>query len=217
MKTALLIGATGLVGSSLLDLLVRDDRFDKIKVFTRKSTGKRDLRLEEFIVDFDNIQGWAEHISGDVLFSAMGTTIKKAGSKDVQYKIDFTYQYQVAEHGAKNGVNTYVLVSSAGADPGSTVFYSRMKGELENAIRKLNFKRIRIIQPGILDGNRTESRPMEKIAIHVARGVAFIPGIKKYRPIQAEIVAKAMINACFDESAGTMKYTLEEVFTLAVG
>jgi len=217
MITALLIGATGLVGSHLLDLLVKDDRFDKIKVLTRKSTGKRNIKLEEVVIDFDNIKEWASQLSGDVVFSALGTTLKKAGSKDTQYKIDFTYQYQVAEHAAQNGVGTYVLVSSAGADPGSQVFYSRMKGELETAIAGLPFRRIRIIRPGILDGDRAEARPMEKLAIHIARGVAFVPGIKKYRPIHAEIVAKAMIHACFDERAGTRKYTLEEVFTLAAG
>ena len=217
MKTALLIGATGLVGSHLLDLLMKDTRFDKIKVFTRKPTGKIDLKLEEFVVDFDNIGDWASHLSGDVLFSALGTTIKKAGSKDAQYKTDFSYQLGVAEHAAQNGVGTYVLVSSAGADAGSIVFYSRMKGELEAAIEKLSFQRVRIMQPGILDGERAESRPMEKLAIQVTRAVASIPGIRKFRPVHAEIVAKAMINACFDEQAGTRKYTLEEVFTLAAG
>jgi uncharacterized protein YbjT (DUF2867 family) len=217
MKTALIIGATGLVGSHLLDQLLNDPRFGKIRIFTRKSTGKKDEKLEEFVIDFDNMQDWASQLSGDVLFSALGTTIKKAGSKDAQYKIDFAYQYQVAEHAVRNGVKTYVLVSSAGADSGSMVFYSRMKGELENAISKLSYKSIRIIQPGILDGERRESRPMEKLAIQFANAVAFIPGIKKYRPIHAELVAKAMINASFDELSGTRKYTLEEVFTLAAG
>jgi uncharacterized protein YbjT (DUF2867 family) len=215
MKTAILIGATGLVGSHLLNQLINDTRFDKIRVFTRKSTGKKDEKLEEYIIDFDDMKEWAHRLSGDVLFSALGTTLKKAGSKDAQFKIDFSYQYNIADHASQNGVGTYVLVSSAGADPGSKVFYSRMKGELEEAINKLNFTSIRIIQPGILDGERDESRPMEKFAIQVARALVYVPGIKRFRPIHAETVAKAMINACFDESAGTRIYTLEEVFTLA--
>jgi uncharacterized protein YbjT (DUF2867 family) len=217
MKTTLLIGATGLVGSYLLDLLLKDSRFDKIKVFTRRSTGKKDIKLEEFVIDFDNIEEWSHHLSGDVLFSALGTTISKAGSKDEQYKIDFTYQYNVADQAAKNGVGTYVLVSSAGADPSSKIFYSRMKGELEKTVSKLKFQNIRIIQPGILDGERSESRPMEKLVISVSRGLIYIPGLKKFRPIHAETVAKAMINAFFDGSAGICTYTLEEVFALATG
>ena len=217
MNTALIIGATGLVGSHLLNILLNDTMFEKIKVFTRKPTGKKDNKLEEFIIDFDKMQEWAYHLSGDVLFSALGTTLKKAGSKDAQYKIDFSYQYNVADRAAQNGVNTYVLVSSAGANSRSKVFYSRIKGELEDAAGKLTFKSIRILQPGILDGERPESRPVEKLAISVARGLIHIPGLKRFRPIHADTVAKAMINACVDKTAGVRKYTLEEVFKLASG
>lgn len=215
MKTAIIIGATGLVGSHLLDLLLQDARFGKIKVFTRKSTGKEDTKLEEFVIDFDRMEEWGHHLSGDVLFSALGTTIRKAGSKDAQYKIDFSYQHDVAAKAAGNRVSSYVLVSSAGADPGSTIFYSKMKGGLEVAIKKLHFRCIRIIRPGILDGERNESRPMEKVAVGISRGLIWIPGLKKYRPVHASTVAKAMINACFDETAGTLTYTLEDVFELA--
>jgi uncharacterized protein YbjT (DUF2867 family) len=215
MKTALMIGATGLVGSHLLDLLLKDPRFNKVKVFTRRSTGKKDEKLEEFVIDFDDMKGWAHLISGDILFSSMGTTIGKAGSQDAQYKIDYTYQYEVAYQASQNSVGTYVLVSSAGASPGSKIFYSRMKGELEEAVSKLPFHNIRILQPGILDGPRGESRPAEKMAIQISRVLTYIPGVKKFRPIHAEIVAKAMINASFDYQAGIRKYTLEEVFTLA--
>jgi uncharacterized protein YbjT (DUF2867 family) len=217
MKTALIIGATGLVGSHLLDLLLNDARFEKIKVFTRRPTGIKHSKLEEIVTDFDKMHEWSHQLSGDVLFSALGTTIKKAGSKDTQYKIDFSYQYDVADHAKQNGVGTYVLVSSAGADPRSKVFYSRMKGELEEAISKLKFQNIRIIRPGILDGERSESRPMEKLAVAVSRRLVYMPCLKRFRPIHAETVAKAMINACFEESAGIRKYELEEVFTLASG
>jgi uncharacterized protein YbjT (DUF2867 family) len=215
MKSALLIGATGLVGSHLLDLLLKDDRFGIIKVFARKSTGKKNDKIEEYLVDFDKMGEWARYLTGDVLFSALGTTIRKAGSQSAQYRVDFTYQYDTALNAAENGVSTYVLVSSAGASPGSKVFYSRMKGELEEAVCKLAFNKIRIIRPGILDGNRNESRPMEKFAIGVSRGLAYVPGLRQFRPVHAETVAKAMINACFDEPARIGKYTLEEVFTLS--
>ena len=97
MKTALLIGATGLVGGALLDLLLNDNRFEKVKVFVRRSTGESHPKLEEYQVDFDTLLTWKEFLKGDVLFSALGTTLKKAGSKEAQYKIDYTYQYELAK------------------------------------------------------------------------------------------------------------------------
>ena len=110
-----------------------------------------------------------------------------------------------------------MLVSSAGASPASKVFYSRIKGELEDAVCRLDFRKIRIIRPGILDGPRMESRPMEKAAIIVSRIFSYLPGIRQFRPIHARIVAKAMINAALDETGGIKKYTLAGVFDLGGG
>jgi len=217
METALLIGATGLVGSHLLDLLMNDERFSKVKVFTRTPTGKKSDKIEEHVIDFDKMDDWAPLLKGDILFSSLGTTIKKAGSQDAQYKIDYTYQYEVAARAAQNGVGTYVLVSSAGASSKSKIFYSRMKGELDEAVSKLSFQNIRIILPGILDGQRNESRPLEKAAIEISRILTYIPGIRQFRPVHANVVAKAMINAAFDGSDRVRKYELEEVFTIAGG
>ena len=217
MRTAIIIGATGLVGSHLLDLLLKDERFSKVKVFIRKSTGKKSDKIEEHVIDFDKMDDWALLLKGDILFSSLGTTIKKAGSQDAQYKIDYTYQYELAAWAAQNGVGTYVLVSSAGASSKSKIFYSRMKGELDEAVSKLSFQNIRIILPGILDGQRNESRPFEKAAIEISRILAYIPGIRQFRPVHANVVAKAMINAAFDGSDRVRKYELEEVFTIARG
>jgi len=212
MKTAIVIGATGLIGSHLIELLIQDPGFGRVQVYARRTTGVSDSKLEEHIVDFDHPETWSSHVSGDILFSAMGTTIRKAGSQKAQYLIDHTYQYRMAESAVKSGTGTYVLVSSAGASPSSNIFYSRIKGELEEDVKKLPFQRIRIIQPGILDGERQENRPMERAMISMARGLKYIPGLKKYRPIHGRMVAQTMIRAALDETPGIRTYTLEEVF-----
>ena len=211
--TANIIGATGLVGSQLLNFLIEDDRFAQINVFTRRSTGFTNAKIKEYLVDFNGIANWGKLLQGDVLFSCMGTTLKTAGSKGNQYRIDYSYQFEVAEYAAKNGVVDYVLISSAGANAKSKVFYSRMKGELEHAVEELGFRKIIILRPSILDGNRKEKRTAEAISIRMGRWLTkFI--FKKYRPIKDKIVAFAMINSVFVEPHKVV-YELDEIFELA--
>ncbi len=195
MKTAIVLGATGLVGSKLLDNLLRDDGFSKVKVLSRRSTGVAHEKLEEIIVNFDQPEDWADKVIGDVLFCAFGTTLKKAGSKEAQYKIDYHYQYLVARLAAENGVLDCVLVSSPGANSDSKVFYTRMKGDLDRDVSKLGFDRFIIIQPSVLVGERPENRTGEKIGIFLGKALLWIPGLRKYRPISGQNVAKAMIKA----------------------
>ena len=195
MKTALILGATGLVGSKLLGLLLKDDSFSKVRVLSRRSTGFSHEKLEEVLIDFERPEDWADKVLGDVLFSAFGTTLKKAGSKEVQYKIDYHYQYLVARLAAENGVLDCVLVSSPGASPDSKFFYNRMKGDLDRDVSKLGFDRFLIIQPSVLTGERPERRTGEKIGIILGKALLWIPGIRKYRPITGQKVAKAMIMA----------------------
>lgn len=215
MKTAILLGATGLVGDYLLRQLLLDDRFTAVKVLARRSTGYQNPKLTEHIVDFHQPQQWSNLLTGDVLFSMLGTTLRQAGSQAAQYEIDYTYQYQVAQAAAEHSVETYVLVSSAGADAESLVFYSRMKGELERDVKKLPFRRIRILQPGMLAGPRKEPRTGERLGLVLGSLISQVPVLRQYRPIHGRTVAQAMINAALDETPGVQTISLEEVFERA--
>ncbi len=217
MKTAIVIGATGLVGKQLVKLLLEDERYISVKVFVRRPTSIFHSKLEEEIVDFDKIDEWKHRLTGDELFSALGTTIKKAGSKEAQYKIDFTYQFKIAEAAALNGIENYFLVSSAGANTASNNFYLKIKGELEEQIERLSFKKYIIIQPSLLLGHREEIRRGEKIAsVLMPLVTKVIPPLKKYRPIEGLTVARALQNTANSFLPNrTIRYTLDEIFSVA--
>ena len=216
MKTAIIIGATGLVGNLITRKLLEDNRYEKVKVFVRRSLNINNPKLEEHIVDFDNIALWKNNLSGDEFYSALGTTLKKAGSKDAQYKIDFTYQYEAANAASENGVKNYLLVSSLGANSKSSNFYLRMKGSLDEKVRLLSFDRIRIFRPSILVGDRSEKRFGESLGIKIAGTLTkIIPALKKYRPIKASQVAEAMIKSANQNLSDKIKiYNSEEIFVL---
>ena len=148
--TAILIGATGATGNELLQLLLNDADFSKVIVFGRNAPKTVHPKLESRVVDFDQIEKWKNEIQGDVLFSALGTTLKQAGSKDLQYKIDVTYQLEVAKAAAHNDVSQLVLVSSYGANKNASFFYPKIKGILEEEVKKLSFKALHIFQPPVL-------------------------------------------------------------------
>lgn len=216
MKTAIIIGATGLVGSELTKKLLIDNRYDKVKVFVRRTTGISNIKIEEHIVDFDKIETWKNQLIGDELYSALGTTIKKAGSKEVQYKIDFDYQYITAKLASENGVQKYLLVSSIGANSKSKNFYLNMKGNLDNAVQLFPFDQILIFRPSILVGERLEKRFGESLGIKIAGAITkIIPAVKKYRPIRAAQVAEAMIKSANMNLTDKLKiFEPEDIFNL---
>lgn len=214
---AVVIGATGLVGNALVQQLISHDSFVHILVFGRRKTGLQHPKLKEVIIDFDKPEEWSGLVRGSILFSALGTTILQAGSQDAQYRVDFTYQYRFAEAAANNNIGKFVLVSSVGATPASRFFYTRMKGELEKAIKVFPFGQIDIIQPGFLDGagERKDNRRLEKIGVAVTKGLNRIGLFRKYRPVKGDMVARAMINATLKDNPGVHVWPLEELFRLA--
>ena len=213
-KTAIIIGATGLTGSNLLQQLLKDDDFSTVKIFVRTATGFLHSKIQENIIDFNAIENIKDNISGDVLFSCLGTTIKQAGSRENQHMVDFTYQYAFAKHAADNGVNDYVLVSSASANAKSMFFYTKIKGELEQAVKKLPFSRIRILQPSILQGERKNKRAGEHVGVKIIDMLGnILPFLKKYRSITGEQLAKAMISIYKKQDSSKIKiYELDELF-----
>lgn len=215
MKTALVIGATGATGKELVKLLLGDEDFQTIRVFIRRDDNLNHPKLEKFIVDFDKIETWKSELQGDVLFSALGTTLKQAGSEDAQYKVDFTYQFETARAAADGGVKNYVLVSSTGADPKAFFFYPRMKGELEEAVKTLDFQEIHIFQPGILERNADDDRTMENLGLTAIKALNSVGLFKSQKPMPVKILAGKMIKVSKSAPAEKVNYyKLDEIFDL---
>jgi uncharacterized protein YbjT (DUF2867 family) len=194
-KTALVIGATGLVGTLLVKQLLEDGQFGRVRIFVRKKLELSDGRLEQVITDFERLDRINEKITGDVVFCAMGTTIKTAGSREAFAKVDYTYVCNFADAAKKNGVEKFMLVSSTGVSEQNGNFYLDVKRDVENKLKGMKFGSLVILRPSVLLGKRSESRPLESIGKFVmqAFGFLFIGKLKKYRAIEAAVVAKAMI------------------------
>ena len=191
-KRALVIGATGAVGRDLIDQLLQDDAFESVVAFVRRPLAVESPKLTVHVIDFDHPERWRQLLRGDVLFSCLGTTIKAAGSQAAQWKVDYTYQYEAAQAARENGVGTYALVSSIGADPKSKIFYTRMKGELEEAVKKLGFPACFILQPPSLV-RKGSDRFGEKAGVVMLRAFNAIGLMRAWKPMPTEEVAAAMV------------------------
>lgn len=192
MKTAIIIGATGLIGSTLVEQILENPVYSKVVLLLRKPLNVSHPKLVQEVIDFDKLD--ALKIVCDDLFCAMGTTLAKAGSKEAQYKIDCTYPFEIGKIAKVNGVKQYILVSSLGADFQSSNFYLRTKGDLEQKIKSLGFQNFVSLRPSFLLGDRQEFRLGEKIGVVLVKLLSplMIGGLKKYRGIDASKVAKSM-------------------------
>jgi uncharacterized protein YbjT (DUF2867 family) len=191
---ALLIGATGATGKDLLELLLQDKEIDQVDVFVRRALNFENEKLTVHIIDFDKPDQWKTFVQGDVLFSCLGTTLKAAGSKDAQWKIDYEYQYQFAKIARENRVNSYVLVSAANASATSSIFYTKMKGQLEVDVKALAFSKLIIFNPPLLIREKTD-RNMEVLGAKVIGFFNTLGMLRSQKPIHTKQLAQAMVKS----------------------
>jgi len=189
----LVIGATGATGRELVQLLLKDDDFSQVSIFVRTAPNIKHKKLKTHVIDFKELEKNKDKIKGDILFSALGTTKKDAGGKDQQYEIDYTYQYEFAKIAAENGVANYSLVSSVGANSKSSFFYPKIKGALEEAVKKLNFKKIDIFQPPMLIRQPDLIREGEKSGIKILNRLNKIGILKSQKPLAVVSLAEKML------------------------
>ena len=208
---ALIIGATGATGKDLLAQLLEDEAYSEIHSFVRKPMSISHPKLHAHVVNFDTPEAWSDLLHGDVAFSCLGTTLAVAGSKDAQWRVDYDYQYAFAEHCKNNGVSTFVLVSAAGAKAQSKLFYNRMKGALEEAVKKLNFPRLLIFQPSILIRSNND-RGAENFSVKAIHFLNKIGLFKRYRPMPTNVLAQRMRREVATATEGVHTFTLDEIF-----
>lgn len=195
MKTALLFGSTGLVGGHVLNYLIQNSNYSKIKLFVRSFTGINNPKIEIIKTDFNNLNKHAEDIKGDECFCCIGTTKKKSPNKNEYQKIELDIPKKIAQIAKSNSVKSFFFVSSGYANPKSSGEYLKFKGLVEEEIKNLNFDKIGIMRPSFLLGERQEERIGEKFGIIIFKLLTpiLIGPFRKMRPIQSEIVARAMI------------------------
>ena len=207
MPSILLIGATGLIGQAVLALFaVKENNFE-IRALTRRDHVSFDSKknIVRHIVDFDRLEDFKENIIGDILVCALGTTIRKAGTKEKFYQVDHDYPLTLAKLAIENGARKMILVSSVGADPKARNYYLQTKGRLEKDLEALPFEELHILRPSLLMGKREEFRPAEEIAKKIARVTTFFTPAK-YKPIYAQQLAAAAYAVARQGEKGTHVY-----------
>lgn len=216
-KTAVIAGATGLTGRFLLDLLLRSGDYKKVIALTRKKIRVQNKKLEQYLINFDQLESHSELLNADDIFCCLGTTIKKAGSQDSFRKVDFEYVVKLAELSHLKNARQFLMISALGADPDSRIFYNRVKGDAELAVQDFGFRATHIFRPSMLLGSRREFRAGEFFAgviLHTVSPV-MIGKLKRYRGIKARDVAAAMLNVAGQVNNGVHIYESEKITALA--
>ncbi|GIQ59180.1 oxidoreductase [Flavobacterium collinsii] len=197
MKKAILYGASGLVGSYILENLLNNNNYEQVIIVVRKDLNIQHPKLKTLIGDFNSLPKVIKDIQADEIFITLGTTQKKTPDKKLYYQIDHDYPILAAKLAKENGAKAVFLVSALGANAKSSIFYTKLKGETEQGIISLNLEHTYIFRPSMILGDRKESRPMEKVFIGIFKWInpLFVGGLSKYKGIEAEDIAKAMVKS----------------------
>lgn len=201
MKTALIAGATGLIGKQLLQLLLDDPYYEKVKVITRKPIGLQNPKIENIVLNFDALSEYYTSLNADDVFCCLGTTIRIAKTKEAFRKVDYHYPLELARITKNQGASQYLLVSALGADKNSSVFYNKVKGEVEEAIVNVLFNSTHVFRPSLLLGDRDEQRAGEGAATTFFKLFGFLIPLK-FKAIDSAKVARAMIHFAKKEDPG---------------
>ena len=207
---AIVIGATGAVGKELVRALLDDARYTEVAVFVRRDPGVTHPKLTAHVINFEQPDTWRAFVTGDVLFSALGTSLKQAGSKEAQRRIDYDYQYMFAEAAHANGVPHLVLLSSLGADSRSSIFYLRLKGELDDAVQRLGFDTVHIVRPPSLI--RPEAKRLgETAVVKILQGLNAVGIAKNLAPMSVDTVARCMMEIGTENRGGVQIITGQDI------
>ena len=214
---AIIVGASGLIGSELLKCVSASDTFSEVLLINRRPLSINSSKIREVVINFDKLADIAGEISGDVIFSCLGTTRGKTPDAARYRKIELDYTLSIARYGLKNGAEQFHYVSSLGADPSSSSSYLKLKGEVENKLKELSFRILHIYQPSFLTGERRENRIAEKLMAPVMSLInPLLTGkLRKFQSISAEAVAKAMLNQSLENKEGVFTYPSDIIKQLA--
>jgi uncharacterized protein YbjT (DUF2867 family) len=212
-RTALLLGASGLVGGHCLKLLLADPFYEKVVAPVRRPLAVEDDSLLQVQIDFERIEEHVAELRADDVFCCLGTTMKNAGSQEAFSKVDLTYPRRFAEITLANGAEQFLLVSAVGADPDSSIFYNRVKGEVEEALAHYDFDTFHVFRPSLLLGKRLGNRPGERFAQQISKLLSFalVGPLKMYRPVEAEAVAFAMVEIAKEGWQGRHLFSSEMI------
>ncbi|NER17200.1 NAD(P)H-binding protein [Spongiivirga citrea] len=205
-KTAIVIGATGLTGGYLLDTLLNDDRYATVKLFSRSSVKKKHPKIKEYFIDMFDLQSAKSDFMADEVFCCIGTTAKKTPDKELYKQIDYGIPVNAARLAKENGISTFIVMSSMGANSRSTVFYNRLKGTMEDDVRATGIANTYMVRPSLIGGERNESRPGEYFGKQLFKilNPLMIGSLKKYRLIHPSKIAKAMVRLANDQFDSTI-------------